>query len=97
MLSKKTRLQIALKRLLIVMPWYMSFLLGEASFIACKWILPAMCTTSVYREPGADAFSDLAWLLASLFLLMGVFILAARKKQGWTNCMPLTRQARACR
>lgn len=63
------------------LPWYVNILLGEAIFVACKWVLPAVFVSDPQLFPVADKLSGLAWLLSSVFFLLGGIGFTSWKKQ----------------
>ncbi|MFZ4537380.1 hypothetical protein [Propionivibrio sp.] len=76
----KTRKHDSLLNLLMSMPWHVSILLGEATFVAFKWILPVMCSSSLFLKPIAAALAGMAWLFCGLFLLIGLCVFANQKR-----------------
>ena len=72
---KNGKLEAALGALLIV-PWHVSILLGEAVMVTCKWILPAMCSKNAFLVP----IAELAYLVSSVLCLSGAANFVARKR-----------------
>lgn len=82
--NHKTRTSAAISFFLIV-PWHVNLLLGEAVFVTCKWILPAFSAADAAFKPGMTPWSNMAEVLASIFLLFGAIIFAAQKKKWLAN------------
>jgi restriction system protein len=67
--------------LLLKLPWWVSAVLGVASFIALRYIIPAKLDHNQALHPFAVALPKLAFLLLALFALIAVgSFLFARKR-----------------
>jgi restriction system protein len=67
--------------LLLKLPWWVSAVLGVASFIALRWIIPARLDHNQALHPFAVALPRLAFLPLALFALIAVgSFLFARKR-----------------
>src|ERR1039457_2343395 len=58
--------------ILMRLPWQASIVLGIVVFVGLKWILPTLWSSNKYLKVLATGISGMAWVLASIFLLIGV-------------------------
>jgi hypothetical protein len=73
-MSFKNLIRHPASQFLRALPWHVSLLLGEAIVIACKWVLPAMCSNETFSVP----VIEVAWCLSCSFWLLGAANLVAR-------------------
>src|SRR5664279_2587740 len=80
MIFKREKIAVLIEHFLLV-PWYVSLLLGEAAFALCKWVLPVMCSTHTFLRPVEAASPSMAWPVAIVFMLLAGAIFVAQKSQ----------------
>ena len=56
---------------LVVLPWHVNLLLGEAVYVGCKWVLPAAFSSEHFLHPITVAIAGQAWLFSGIFVVIG--------------------------
>lgn len=73
-MARRRKRNESLVETLLQAPWQVSIVVGIVVFICMKWILPNAAAGNMYLKPMAQTFSELAWLFAGIFFLIGVAV-----------------------
>lgn len=65
--------------ILLGLPWQVSAGIGVVLFFGLKWVLPTLGAGSVLLMPAAVMASEMAWLFAGVFFLIGAVVFAKQK------------------
>ena len=66
-------------QVLLASSWQVSVGLGVAVFVALKWVLPTIAGSNMFLKPISAAASNVAWLFAGAFFLIGAVVFAKEK------------------